>query len=78
MDRVSITMRKAVVGEDGTDWLAGTTHAASEGFARALVARGAAVPAAPLAPAAPLTTASIENRAAVIDVRDPAPKGRRR
>lgn len=39
MAKVQIVMRGGVVGEDGTDWLAGESKDATAAFARDLVAR---------------------------------------
>ena len=41
---VQVTMVRGVVGENGTDWLPGEDHEASEGFALSLFRRGAAEP----------------------------------
>ena len=43
MPKVRIGSNGGIVGEDRTDWLPGSTHEASDGYARELVRRGVAV-----------------------------------
>lgn len=80
MPTVRILLRLGVIGEDQRDWLPGTIHEASVGFARELIARGAALPADGVEPpATPLTTTSAAasadaphvDRAVVPGVREP-------